>query len=671
MFGSCNACTLLTIRHYILSVIAILAVFNYACDADQRDSAPVGVQEKSSTYLNAVPGATYTGMQACRSCHENIYQSFIRTGMGKSFDLATQEKSSADFSHAHVYDQFSDLHYHAHWMGDSLFMTEFRLGKKDTLHSRTEQVNYIIGSGQHTNSHLHVVNGYLTQMPMTFYTQKKRWDLPPGFEGGFNTRFGRKIGLECMSCHNAFPEFVAGSENKFVSVPGGIDCERCHGPGSLHVEARRSSAAVDTSREIDYTIVNPAKLSLERQFDICQRCHLQGNMVLKEGKSFYDFKPSMVLSDYISVFMPRYKNDESFIMASHVERLKMSPCFIKSLEKADNRSLKPYRNALTCVTCHNPHVSVLETSSQTFNAKCLNCHSDGSLLDKAHENIRKWNDCVSCHMPKSGSSDIPHVTVHDHYIRKPVKREEKEAIKRFLGLYSINEKNPDARTRAKAYLDQYEKFKQDRQFLDSAEKWLKIAGRPEVHFELWIHYYFVRGMHQELDRYVKQRGGHDWLTKQLVKKSYDNGHAWTAYRAAESFQTLQQDSTALVYFELAVRLAPYNLDFRNKYATTLLAAGRINEAVTQLQFIMNENPEIVTAYSNLGYIHMLQGSWLEARRLLLLGKKLDPDNEALLLNLATCHLQLQEKEQAIEVLEHVVHKNPQHSKAVEALRRLR
>ena len=31
-------------------------------------------------------------------------------------------------------------------------------------------------------------------------------------------------------------------------------------------------------------------------------------------------------------------------------------------------------------------------------------------------------------MPKSGSIDIPHVTVHDHYIRKPLKKDEVKKI---------------------------------------------------------------------------------------------------------------------------------------------------------------------------------------------------------------------------------------------------
>ena len=44
-----------------------------------------------------------------------------------------------------------------------------------------EKVDYIIGSGQHTNSHIYNTNGYLHQMPMTYYTQKQKWDFPPGF----------------------------------------------------------------------------------------------------------------------------------------------------------------------------------------------------------------------------------------------------------------------------------------------------------------------------------------------------------------------------------------------------------------------------------------------------------------------------------------------------------
>src|SRR5690606_31889509 len=111
------------------------------------------------------------------------------------------------------------------------------------------------------------------------------------------------------------------------------------------------------------------------------------------------------------------------------DRLKQSQCFIKSLEKISvmsgevetSHNLKPYKNALTCVTCHNPHVSVRETNKNTFNDACQKCHSSNgnSQLTCSDEHVKSnilnhksEINCVSCHMPSSGSTDIPHVSVH-------------------------------------------------------------------------------------------------------------------------------------------------------------------------------------------------------------------------------------------------------------------
>src|SRR5205823_4537427 len=182
----------------------------------------------------------------CRQCHPSIYETFIQTGMGSSFDIASHKKSSARFDeHALVYDKFKNLYYKPSWVGDSLYLKEYRLNGKDTIFQRTERISYIVGSGQHTNSHMMNVNGYVYQVPATFYTQKGQWDLPPGFENGANSRFSRKIELECMTCHNAYPKIVEGSENKYEIIPQGIDCERCHGPGGEHVKQKLAGNIVD------------------------------------------------------------------------------------------------------------------------------------------------------------------------------------------------------------------------------------------------------------------------------------------------------------------------------------------------------------------------------------------------------------------------------------------
>ena len=576
----------------------------------------------------------------------------------------------------HLYDKFSDLHYQALWRTDSLYIKEYRIDGKDTVHKRVEQVNYIIGSGQHTNSHLQTVNGYVNQMPMTWYSKNKKWDLPPGFENGINTRFTRKIGLECMSCHNAYPEFVEGSENKFSRIPMGIDCERCHGPGSIHVAERSTGARVDTSRGPDYSIVNPARLPIDAQFDICQRCHLQGNAVLKEGRSFLDYRPGQKLSDVMSVFLPRYSNaDDEFIMASHADRLKKSPCFIKSLQGAGNsNSARPYKNAMTCITCHNPHVSVKQTNRSVFNDACMNCHSKNVSQEKqlqaAHQKIGKWTDCVTCHMPLSGSSDIPHVTIHDHYIRRPVTDKQKQKIREFLGLYAINEKHPDALTMAKAYVNQYEKFEQERRYLDSALKFLKAVNNDRASLRTLVHIYFIRNEHTKVINAVNHIGEEKCIDSLLNKRSLQNEDAWAAYRIAESYLNARNVEKAILWFRHSVKLAPYQQDFKSKLGTTLAAEGKLEESANIFEALIAENPRYTSAYTNLGYIRLLQGFPAETKRLYRSGESLDPDNETLLMNIAAFYMHSKDNAQAKYYLQKVIKINPVNSRAKEALRNL-
>ncbi len=677
-------------RLSIISFLLLLTlIFAIQCKEPVGNNSTINTEKKDSLlYLNHSDTAKYVGIATCKLCHQSIYNTFIKTGMGKSFDVATKQKSSADFSHPLVYDKFSNFYYNAVWKNDSLYFTEFRLNGKDTTFKRTEQVNYIIGSGQHTNSHIQNVNGYLNQMPMTFYTQKKQWDLPPGFENGHNTQFSRKIGLECMSCHNAYPNFVLGSENKFEAVPEGVNCERCHGPGSIHVAQRSNGSKIDTSKYIDYSIVNPAKLPIDAQFDICQRCHLQGNAVLKEGKSFYDFKPGMKLSDYLTVFLPKYKNaDEDFIMASHADRLKQSLCFIKSYEKAENKkALKPYQEALTCVTCHNPHLSVRETNKNVFNAACNNCHQQNgksNLLctektvvalqkNTAHRHLQTAN-CVLCHMPSSGSIDIPHVTVHDHYIRKPITQKEKNKIKTFIGLYAVNEKHPDNLTIGRAFINQYSKFDEKAEFLDSAKKYLNDKTKEQVlgNFHALLQLYFAKQDFKQIIKYVNVVGEDNLFKNVLINKSYDNLHAWSAYHIAEGFLNTNSLEKSLRWFEKAIELAPFNLEFRNKLASAYMNTGKINEAEKQFEFILNEHPKFISAYSNLGFLKLSQNKVTEAENLYYKALKLDPDYEPLLLNLAGLKAYQKNYKGAIEILNQVLKKNPNNNKAKNILQQLK
>jgi len=374
--------------------------------------------EQVSPYLNHNDSVKYVGIETCKSCHLDKFETFIQTGMGMSFDSASIKKSSANFTNQKpVFDSFLNLYYLPFLKNNVIYLKEYRMENKDTVYSRTEKINYIVGSGHHTNSHMVVENGYVFQAPITFYTQKGKWDLPPGFENGNNSRFNRKIGLECMSCHNAMPQLIDASENQYNELPHGINCERCHGPGQLHVQEMKKGNTVDINKKVDYTIVNPGKLSWQRQIDVCQRCHLQGNAVLKPNKSFTSFKPGMVLSETFDQFSPEYKDGEDFVMAAHAERFQKSKCFISS--NKNNLNAENPKLAFTCISCHNPHVSVRKTNTIQFNKTCTSCHQEKKCTESLAKRNKQNDNCVACHMPISGTADIPHVSVHDHYIRKP------------------------------------------------------------------------------------------------------------------------------------------------------------------------------------------------------------------------------------------------------------
>ena len=109
-----------------------------------------------------------------------------------------------------------------------------------------------------------------------------------------------------MFCHNAYPDSPPADEGVFpAELPEGIDCQRCHGPGSAHVEAASRKAPAETIRR---AIVNPARLSRERQLDVCMQCHLETtsrplpNVVARFEHGPFDYRPGQPLTDYFLFF---------------------------------------------------------------------------------------------------------------------------------------------------------------------------------------------------------------------------------------------------------------------------------------------------------------------------------------------------------------------------------
>ena len=92
---------------------------------------------------------------------------------------------------------------------------------------------------------------------------------------------------------------------------------------------------------MDVTIVNPEWLSTDLQLDVCQQCHLNGEVsVVREGETATSYRPGRPLSAHRAVFGLEGGSDGVNVI-SHADRMKASACFQES-------------EAMTCTTCHDP-----------------------------------------------------------------------------------------------------------------------------------------------------------------------------------------------------------------------------------------------------------------------------------------------------------------------------
>lgn len=605
----------------------------------------------ASPFLNLDPEVTYVGMATCRSCHNNVHSTFVHTGMGRSFDAATPQKSAASFGpHDVVYDKQNDLYYKPFFKDSVMYVLEYRLVGGDTVHQRLEKISYIVGSGQHTNSHIIAENGYVYQAPVTYYTQQKKWDLAPGFDE-FNERFDRFLTTECITCHNHYPEHVAGSLNKYAKMPAGIECERCHGPGSLHVKEKLAGHLVDTATQTDFTIVNPRKLPRDLQMDLCQRCHLQGVSILEEGKSYFDFRPGMPLNSVMNVFLPRFTNShEKFIMASQADRLRLSNCYKMS--------------EMTCLSCHNPHVSVEATGKDHYNAACQSCHAapQKTCSAPAAERNAAADNCSGCHMPRSGSTDIPHVNITDHWISKTNIKGKKTATTTqadFLGLQILTKTQASPLDMARGYIATFDKYLPSAIMLDSARYYLERSRLPaKKTFDTWIHLHFARRDYAAIAALA------------ATQKVQELSDGWTAYRIGEALYSTQSPTAAMPYYQRAAELMPYTLEFKEKLGTAQLALRSYKAAIATFEAVLKENPKRKLALSNLGFAWVLQGRYAQGEAYYAQALALDPDYLQALLNKAAVRLLQGDKAEARKLLQRALKIDPQNAQALEGMRRV-
>jgi predicted CXXCH cytochrome family protein len=223
-----------------------------------------------------------------------------------------------------------------------------------------------------------------------------------------------------MFCHNGYPDIrtSGGGDPVFSSVPEGIDCQRCHGPGEAHVRTAREDAA--SVEQVRAAIVNPARLTPDRQMEVCMQCHLETtsyslpHALVRFERGPFSYRPGEPLADFMLHFdqAAGAGSDDRFEIAGAASRLRKSACFQKSAGK------------LQCTTCHDPHAQLKAADAVAHYAVvCRGCHrAELDRMAAAGKHTRS-RECVGCHMGPRRTDDVVHVVMTDHWIqrRKPAR----------------------------------------------------------------------------------------------------------------------------------------------------------------------------------------------------------------------------------------------------------
>lgn len=614
------------------------------------------------------PAASYVDPALCAGCHADIWETYRRTGMARSFYRPSADNTKP----ATFYHQASRSYFTISERGGRFYQRRYQIGFDGKETNNVEkQIDYVVGSGNHVRAYLHrTTRGALIELPLAWYAENGgEPGMNPGYDRPDHPGFTRTITNECMFCHNGIPESMwrgkaaAGDAVFPEPVPQGIDCQRCHGPGSRHVDLASNGAKPE---QIRGAIVNPARLSPERRLELCMQCHLETtssrlpNAIVRYERTPFSYKPGEPLGDYMLQFdhAPGTGHDDKFEIAGAAYRLCRSACFQKS------------KGTLECTTCHDPHdIPRGEKAVQHYTAVCRQCHEAAVKELTAAGKHPSSPDCIGCHMPKRRTEDVVHAVMTDHYIQRkkperdllapaPEKRETAEnGYRGEVVLYYprelANQRDRDLYW-AVAQVSQQSNLAQGIPALAAAiEKY-----RPEQ-AEYYLHLADAWSNNGQLDKAIPiykeaarrqpdslialrkwgfalrssgQPGPAIEVLKRALAVAPSDAAAWHELGLAYAAQ--HSTSDAIAAFQKAADLDEDMAEPENSLGAAWLESGDLARAEPPLREAIRRQPEYAEAHSNLANVLSATGRFEEARYHFEAAIRLKPDYGAARYNYA-------------------------------------
>jgi predicted CXXCH cytochrome family protein len=345
-------------------------------------------QPQHAHQLQVAASAHYVGSQSCEKCHAGIYQRWKKTPMANVVRDPTTHPDAI----------LPDL------------------ATNTVAKFRKDQVAFVYGSIWKQR--------YFTKVGDDYFPLSAQWDVAthewrpymvPTAGADWWTAFypadnmQRPTGPTCDGCHSV------GYDIRTKQVAEwNVGCERCHGPGSEHLQHPSAS-----------NILNPARMDSISATDTCIQCHSQGRplSIPIEGK-YYDWPVGYNVGLRLADF---WKLEDCTI--GQTTFLYFPDCTAHKNRMQGNDFVQSvmYRHGITCASCHDVHgtsnyAQLIKPAEQL----CLDCHGPTSpngphtatlVQHTHHKDGSAGSQCVACHMPRIETEGVPGAFVRAHSFR--------------------------------------------------------------------------------------------------------------------------------------------------------------------------------------------------------------------------------------------------------------
>jgi predicted CXXCH cytochrome family protein len=342
-------------------------------------------------HAQTIEEAEYIGSKECQSCHRGIASAHNDTRHG----LTLQEARRADI--LGNFDQDEAIR-------------QVQFPGEETPRAFTENdIAYVVGSGRYVQRYLYEVdrNEYMV-LPAEWNVAEQKWE--PYTQATTWPDPAYDWNQSCAGCHTTGLSVERGRWEDDA-----VQCEACHGPGSIHQEI-----ADDAGRNPDEEGLNAIRSAIVVSPDaqICGQCHSQGTAAENGRPYSAAYRPGQDLAQTFTLSPP---DDSAHWRASrHAAAQNMQ--YNEWLESKHATSLESLKNSNyaedSCLECHSADYQMTEQmraaqeagdregeapapltlDTAEYGVTCTSCHSlHGETEQDFQLSAEPYALCVSCH----------------------------------------------------------------------------------------------------------------------------------------------------------------------------------------------------------------------------------------------------------------------------------